>query len=483
MGNRPEWVVSSFAVAMAGGVLVPISTFAEPPELDYILRHSGTSILLMQDALAGHAYLEDLYGLAPGLRSCAPGRIRCPEFPDLRTACCVGVDAVDGPVQPWAALERASADVDERHLDACAAQVSPGDDGLVVYTSGTTAAPKAVLHAQRSPALQSWRSARILGLDSTVRAWGAMPLFWTAGFCRVMGATVACGGSLVLQEVFEPGEALRLLEVERVTTPHVWLHQEAQLEDHPDWKVRDLSSLRHVEALGSFSRHKTVQVDEPWSALHAYGTSETFTIVTADPASGSASSPDDSHHGRILPGNCIRIVDVDTGAPLPVGMDGEIAVKGPTLMKGYLKTAVEDCFDDDGFFRTGDSGFVDGEGRLHWTGRITGLMKTGGANVSPVEIEEALYRHPGLKVALAVGVPDPVLGEIVVVCAVAHDGASVDEADVRAFLKGKLASYKVPRRVLFFEESDLSMTGSAKVRGEPLRALATARLAGEPAPP
>ena len=478
MGNRPEWVVSAFAVALAGGVLVPVNTFAEAPELEHILRHSGTSMLLVQRHLAGHAYLDDLSSVAPDLRSCRPGRIRSTTLPDLRRIWCLGLEGAEGPVEPWPALEQMAGDVEERHLEAIAAQVSPADDALVVYTSGTTAAPKGVLHAHRAASLQSWRCARLMALDATARVWGAMPLFWTAGFCRVMGGTLASGACMVMQEVFEPGEALRLLEAERVTTMHVWLHQEAQMEDHPDWDSRDLSAVRHADSLGSFRRHKSVQIEGDWSTLNAYGNSETFTIVTAVPADRPAIGAD-AHHGEILPGNSVRIFDVASGELLAAGEQGEIAVKGATLMKGYLRVPPEECFDADGFFHTGDSGYVDDEGRLHWTGRISGLIKTGGANVSPVEIEQALYAHPGLKVVLAVGVPDAVLGEIVVLCAVAHEGADVDEADVRSFLRGQLASYKIPRRVLFFEESELSVTGSAKIRGEPLKALAVARLEAE----
>ncbi|TMM16792.1 MAG: long-chain fatty acid--CoA ligase [Actinobacteria bacterium] len=139
-------------------------------------------------------------------------------------------------------------------------------------------------------------------------------------------------------------------------------------------------------------------------------------------------------------------------------------------MRGYLKVAPEECFDLDGFFHTGDAGFVDEDGLLHWTGRTDELIKTAGANVSPVEIETA---------ALAVAVPHATLGEMVVVAAVAHDRAGVTEADVQGFLRGRIASYKIPRRVLFFEERDLAQTGNAKIKTAELRALAVARLSDE----
>src|SRR5262249_23154556 len=159
-----------------------------------------------------------------------------------------------------------------------------------------------------------------------------------------------------------------------------------------------------------------------------------FTLVSAVPAD-TAAEERDGHNGRVLPGNAARILDVITGEPPGPGAEGEIAVKGTTLLRGYLKALPEDYLGAGGLFRSRGSGFVDEQGCLHWTGRSSDLIKTGGANVSPVEIEGALIRHPALKVALAVGVPDPLLGEIVVVCAVAHDGIVVDEADVREFLR------------------------------------------------
>lgn len=455
MGNRPEWVVTAFGVTAAGAVLVPLNTYYEPPELSYVLGHCGAEAIVCQRGLAGHdwlAQLDDMRADLPALRVVVvldppPGRADLVAWEEL-----LGAGDVTGQ-----------------------ADVGPDDPAVAIYTSGTTARPKGVLHAHRAPALQSWRFARELSLDPTCRVWSAFPFFWTAGFCMVMGATLAAGGCLVLQERFEPGEALWLLEAERVTTPHAWPHQAAQLEDHPDWARRDLSSIRQAEVFGSFGRHPTVRLTDAWSPRSAYGLSETFTIVSSWPAR-SPPEEREGHQGRILPGNCVRIVDPGTGAALPAGAEGEIAVRGPTLMLGYVGVPAAATFDADGFFRTGDAGWVDEAGRLHWTGRADELIKTGGANVSPVEIEEALVRHPGLKAAVAVGVPDPLLGEVVVVCAVRHEGATVDEDDVRGFLRGRVASYKIPRHVLFVDEADLSFTGNRKIRARELRRLAAARL-------
>jgi acyl-CoA synthetase (AMP-forming)/AMP-acid ligase II len=452
LGNRPEWVISAFGITMAGGVVVPLNTWFEPPELDYVVRHCDASLLITQSRLLHRSYVKELGDLE--------------RFPFLREL--VVVDE-------WSDFLGRASDVGDDRLNAAVAEVTPFDDAVVIYTSGSTASPKGVLHGHRPVALQSWRFARHLGVDATSRVWSAFPFFWTAGFAMIMGGTLAGGGCLVLQEHFDPGQALHLMEAERVTAAHAWPHQSGQMEDHQDWDAVDLSSLRHVEAFSSFGRHPTVHVDDVWSPRQAFGLTETFTIISSDPADTprpvAPGSADEVHAGHILPGNAIRIIESATGLPLSSGLLGEIAVKGPTLMKGYLKA--DSPLDDDGFFHTGDAGFVDPQGRLHWTGRTSDLIKTGGANVSPVEIETVLLHHPLLKVAQAVGVPDPLLGEIVVVCAVAHSGVAVGEDDVRSFLRGKIASYKIPRRVLFVDEHELSYTGNDKIRTEQLRVLAT----------
>jgi fatty-acyl-CoA synthase len=474
MGNRPEWVAAAYGVALAGGVAVPLNTYFEPPELDHVLRHSDAQVLLTQERLLGHAYVDQLAALCPELPDAGPGELRSVRFPHLRRVAAVGSGAPRGAVEPWEAFLGAGDRVPDAMVDATSAEVTPGDHSLIIYTSGTTAKPKGILHPHRGPSLQSWRFAQQLRLDPTVRVWSAFPFFWSAGFVMVMGATLAAGGCLVLQEHFEPGQALQLLESERVTSPHAWAHQLAELEDHPDWPNADLSAIRHCEAFTSFGRHPSVHVEDAWSPRAAYGLSETCTIISSLPADTPREIRERSQ-GAILPGNSVRVVDRDTGDALSADAIGEITVKGPTLMLGYVKALPEQSFDDDGFFHTGDAGYVDGDGYLHWTGRITEMIKTGGANVSPVEIEETLLRHPGLKAALAVGIPDEKLGEMVVVCGVAHEGAHVDEDDVRGFLRGRLASYKIPRRVLFFDEHELSMTGNAKIRAEELRKLAMNR--------
>jgi fatty-acyl-CoA synthase len=465
MGNRPSWVASAFGVAMAGGVLVPLNTLYEPPELEHALIDSDAAVLLLQEGLGRRAYLDQIMQLVGSLPSL--------RFPFLRRIVCLRTGS-------WDDLCAEGTKVPEEHLHASSTRVSPFDDAIVIYTSGSTAQPKGVLHSHRAPSLQSWRFVRHLCLDADDRTWSAYPLFWSAGFSMVMGATLAAGGCLVLQERFDPGEALALLESERITTPFAWPHQSADLETHPDWSRRDLSALRHVEGFTGLGRHPTVEVGDQWSPRAAYGLTETFTILSSLPADTPAEERA-GNQGAILPGMQVRIIDPNTGTSQPFGVEGEMAVKGTSLMKGYLGVAPEACFDADGFFHTRDAGFVDEHGLLHWTGRTDDLIKTAGANVSPVEIETALLECPGLKAALAVAVPHPTLGEMVVLAAVAQGGWDITESDVQDFLRGRIASYKIPRRVLFFDEGDLAQTGTAKIKTAELRSLAVARLAAETA--
>jgi acyl-CoA synthetase (AMP-forming)/AMP-acid ligase II len=470
MANRPEWVVAAFAIGRVGGVLVPVSTFAASDERDWILRHSDASLLLLQPALRKRRFRDELVADHPDLGAGTPGRLRCPALPQLRRVACLG-DA------SWDELLGLGDDVPDALVDALCAQVEPSDDALVIYTSGTTALPKGVVHRHRAPVLQSWRFAELLRLDAGDRVWTTYPFFWTAGICMSLGATLAAGATLVLQESFEPEAALDLIERERATTVHAWPHQHKALGEHPSLARRDLSALRKIEITSPLAAQAGVR-DDVYGTGGAYGLSETFTVASMLPCDAPA---EERHrtHGTALPGMEYRIVDPETGAPLPPGTPGEIAVRGVTLMRGYAKVSPELVFDADGWFRTQDAGSLDADGNLHWTGRLSNLVKTGGANVSPLEIEEALARFDGLRAALAVGVPHPTLGEALVLCAVAAEGAAPSEDAVRGFLRERLAAYKVPRRVLFFRPDELSYTGNQKIQVGPLREKALVRLAAE----
>jgi acyl-CoA synthetase (AMP-forming)/AMP-acid ligase II len=326
--------------------------------------------------------------------------------------------------------------------------------------------------------LQFWVQAQLFGRHEATRMWTALPLFWTAGLNTAMGSTLAAGSCWVMQETFDPGEALRLMERERVTEPYALPHQVGALAEHPGWPTTDLSSLRSVFGKSALARHPSVTApDTGWMMPVGYGLSETCAFFCSHWSTTPRELTKQSM-GRLLPGNHLRIVDPETGRALGVDEDGELAIKGPTMMKRYLGKTPEECFDADGFFHTGDAGSVDADGFVHWEGRRTEMIKTGGANVSPAELEVQLRACPPVKLARIIGVPDPRLDQLVVACITLKDGAEATEGDIRAFLKERVATYKVPKRVLFFDDGEIPMTTSdTKVRDDALLALVRERLA------
>ncbi|HMJ51324.1 MAG TPA: class I adenylate-forming enzyme family protein [Polyangiaceae bacterium] len=472
--NRPEWITAMFGIALAGGTCVALSTFAKGAELEYLLRLGDVSLLIFERSVLERDFEAELIELCPDLAH-ARGTAQSTRLPFLRRTVCIGAAARGGAFELWSDFLGGERLAPAPLVEAIGAQVAPTDRGLVFFSSGSTAKPKAIVHAHRAAAIQCWRWRDIFGVDPDVRTWTANGFFWSGNFCMALGTTFAAGGCLILQSTFAPGESLRLMQAERVSLPLAWPHQMAALARDPAYGAFDLHCLRYVGETSPLRTHPTVNSNwqEP---LSAYGNTETFTLSSVHP-SGTPPAIAHGNHGLPLPGNIIRIVDPITGKLCKRGEAGEIAVKGPTLMLGYLRVAAEDTFDEEGFFRTGDGGFVDDAGQLHWQGRLNDIIKTGGANVSPLEVDAVLCECPGVKIAATVGVPHDTLGEIVVACVVPTARAAVDEAEVRAFVSRRLSSYKVPRRVLFVEESDLTLTGSNKVKTAPLRELAARRLA------
>jgi fatty-acyl-CoA synthase len=477
MTNRAEWLAAFFGVGLAGGVAVTLSTFSTSAELEQLLQASGVGILLFEGVVLKTDFAAALAKLAPEIAQGTPGELAAPNFPHLRRLVMLGEGAGGGAIESWSQFLARGATIALELVDVTAAAVSPSDPAALYFSSGSTGKPKGILSAHRAIAAQLWRWGWITGVGDDVRCLSTNGFFWSGNFCQTLGPTLSSGGALVLQPTFDPAEALRLMEAERVTMPVGWPHQWARLEAAPNWAQTDLSSLRYVDVQTPLAKHPTVSstwVEPRWS----YGNTETFTIVTAFPACTPQEVAGDTH-GVALPGAVIKVVDPLTGEVQPRGQSGEIAVKGATLMLGYLGAPLDETLDAEGFFRTGDGGRVDDRGRLVWEGRMTDIIKTGGANVSPVEVDAELAACLGVKLSRTVGVPHDTLGELVVSCVVLEPGAVLDEAQVREFLRARLASYKTPRRVLFVGEDELSFTGSAKVKTSGLRELAVKRLQAE----
>jgi acyl-CoA synthetase (AMP-forming)/AMP-acid ligase II len=468
MGNRPEAISSLLGTAMVGAVAVPMSTFAPVSELAYMIETASASVVLTQSRLLSRHFGKEVVELRA-------------EVPGLRHVAVLGEDVPPTAVG-WtdflAAGDTVGASALAERMDA----TTPEDEALVIFTSGTTSRPKGILHAHRAPSLQFWAQAQIFGRSRRTRMWTALPWFWTAGLNTAVGSTLAAGGCWVAQETFDPGDALHLMQRERVTEPYSLPHQTKAMEEHPDWATADLSSLRCVYGKSAFARHPSVNGDTSWFMPVGYGLSETCAYFVTHWWNTPREVQREST-GRLLPGNELRILDPESGRELDAGDEGEMAIKGPTLMLRYLGRSPEECFDTDGFLHTGDAGSVDADGFVHFSGRNTEMIKTGGANVSPAELEVQLRACPPVKLARIVGVPDPVLDQIVVACITLKEGAEATDADIRDFLRSRVAAYKVPKRVLFFDDGEIPMTSSdTKVRDDALLDLVADRLAAEQVP-
>jgi len=479
MTNRLEWVSSFFGIGLAGGTAVGLSTFSTPAELEYLIKASGVSIILFERSVVAKDFAAILRDLEPSIASVEPGALASAKFPFLRRLAMVDEGQTGGAIESWQEFLAHGADVSPALVDARAAAVKPSDPALLFFSSGSTGKPKGILNAHRGVNIQSWRWAQIYAFeDRPPRTWSANGLFWSGNFSISLGGTFAGGGTLVLQPVFVPSEAVQLFQSERVSLPYCWPHQWAQLEADPGWDGADLSSFHYFDAELNLRRPQK-SITTTWTEPRAsYGSTETFTISTAFPVATPREVWEGSN-GGVLPGNTVKIVDPETGRTMKRGETGEIAVKGPTLMLGYIGIPNDEALDEEGFYRAGDGGYLDAQGRLVFQGRINDIIKTGGANVSPVEVDWALASCPGIKVCKTTGVAHDTLGEMVVTLVAPEAGYPLTGDDVIAFLKAKLASYKVPRKVIFVSEADLNLTGTAKIKPAEARALAARKMQEE----
>jgi acyl-CoA synthetase (AMP-forming)/AMP-acid ligase II len=464
MANRPEAVAAYFGAALAGAVVVPLSTFATKHELATLLEAAAPSALLLQTAMGARSFAADVAAMQDEEAA----------VPALVVA--LGPEDDRHGIEGWESFLVDADETDDGVIGATVAVTEPTDTALIMFSSGTTSTPKGVVHHHQAPTLQFWIQSELFGRHEQTRMWTALPIFWTAGMNTAMGATLAAGGSWVMQEGFDAGIALALMARERVTEAYTLPHQARTLAEHADWDSTDLSSLRSVFGKAVFAKHPSVtNPDANWQMPVGWGMSETCAFICAYPSTSSRELMRSSL-GVLLPGNLLRVVDPETNESVPTGEEGELLIKGPTLMQHYLGKTPDQCFDSDGWFHTGDVGHVGEDGGIHWSGRRDEVIKTAGTLVSPAEIEVALRAYAPVKLARVLGVPDERLGQLAVLCVELRDGATETAADVQGFLRERIAAYKVPKRVEFFGTGEIPLTASkTKVRDDELRSLLDAR--------
>ncbi|MFB3817750.1 MAG: AMP-binding protein [Candidatus Methylomirabilales bacterium] len=438
-----DWVRLELAAARLGLVLVPISTRYKTSEAAYILRQSEAAALVLPDAWHGMDFLERL------------GPAGAERFPALRRLIVRGHRVPAGAV----AFRELAAHEPPGELP----RVRPEDPLLLLYTSGTTGFPKGALLSHRSVIYDAFHMGERQRFTPADRLLLAPPLFHVFGCVNGVIGVLTHGGSLVVQEVFEPGESLALIERHRCTAIYSTATMFQMLLEHPDLPGRDRRSLR-TGMIGSMPVPDVVMrgIVERLAApeiANSYGQTEASVSLLTEAGAGLGVLLQGV--GPPLPGVEVKIVDPASGARLPAGEEGEICVRGPHVMLGYhrMPEKTAEAIDGEGWLHSGDLAREVGGGLYRITGRLKDMYIHGGLKVYPAEVENVLYQHPAVLQAAVVGVPDPRLGEVGHAFVQRRPGAAVQAEALVAFVRERLASYKVPRAVTFVDEFPLTANG------------------------
>jgi fatty-acyl-CoA synthase len=471
MLNRPEWMEIAFAVMRIGAVLVPINTRLRTDDVAYILDQSDSTTLVLAERSGPVDYLAMVRELRP--LGVAPAATRLPKLQRLL----LFGDARRPATVPWSeVLERASV-VDGTTSAARADAVDPEGLAFLMYTSGTTGFPKGVMHNHRVVRNVTDRAFR-LALTAQDVIMMYLPLFHTFAFTEGMLTSMVSGARQVLTETFDAEESLELIARERATVLHGFdTHFKALCEAHERWP-RDVSSVRTGLCAAGMSSSGPVarRARKLFGPLvSGFGMSECG-VGVAIGALDSTEEQSCEASGHPAPGYEIRVVDPETGRDQPIGTPGEIVVRGYSMMLGYYQKpeATAAAIDADGWLHSGDMGVFRPDGHLRFMGRYKDMLKIGGENVDPMEVEAYLMGHPGIGLAAVVGYPDARLSEVAVAFVRCAPGHTLTADDVLAHCRGRIAGFKIPRHVVFVD--DFPMTSSGKIQKVKLREEALRRV-------
>ncbi len=463
LGNGPHWVAIFLALGSIGAVTVPVNTRFRGEEMAYVLGQAKVRWLFIADRFLRIDFIGMLRGICPGIDTRLPDA----ALPRLRGVVVLGED-VPAAAICWEDFLRGG---EGREAPASA---RPEDPLLIQYTSGTTSFPKGVLLAHSSMCANGFFSGGRMGLRIADRFHSARPFFHVAGSTLSILSCLQHVCTLVTMDRFEPGEALRLMEEERCTHFSGNDTMALMLLNHPD------RAHRHLRLRGAWAAASPSIVRRIIEELGARECVVGYGLSEASPNISQSCWWEDAEiriSGRMLPepGLALRIRDLESGADCPPGVDGEILVRGWNVMLGYFDKPEETAatLDADGWLATGDLGNLDESGRLAFSGRAKDIVRVGGENVSPAEVEDILHRHPAIRQAVVVGVPDARLVEVTCAFIIRNDGQDCVEEEIITWSREKMAGFKVPRYVRFVEGfEEIGMTESSKIQKKKLAAHA-----------
>jgi fatty-acyl-CoA synthase len=476
--NCAEWVLTQFATAKAGLILVNINPAYRRAELEYALNKVECKALILAPALKTSDYLAILNDLAPELKSSTPGRLAAMALPHLRTVIRLGAERTPGMMNFDEISPRGGA-AEKKRLDELTGTLQFDDPINIQFTSGTTGFPKGATLTHHNIVNNGYFIGEAMRLTPEDKLCIPVPLYHCFGMVLGNLACVTHGSAIVYPaEAFDPVATLETVAAERCTALHGVPTMFIAELDHPRFAEFDLSSLRTGIMAGSPCpievMKRVVDRMNMREVTIAYGMTETSPVSTQssidDPLEKRVSTV-----GRVQPHIEVKMIDT-AGKIVPRGTPGELCTRGYSVMRGYWadEEKTNDAIDAGGWMHTGDLATMDDGGYVNIVGRLKDMVIRGGENVYPREIEEFLYRHPKIQDVQVIGVPDRKYGEEVCAWVKLRAGATATEDEIRDFCKGQIAHYKIPRYIRFVDGFPMTVTGKVQkfaMREETMKAL------------
>lgn len=480
--NVPEWVLAQFGSAKMGAVLVTVNTNYRSFELEYLLKQSdSTTIILVHGVKQQNEYIDIMYELCPELNSCAPGELNSVRLPKLKNVIYIGEEKMPG-MYNWNDLYELGKQINDEELMTREASLHPDEVINMQYTSGTTGFPKGVMLTHTNIIGNALSQAECLRFTPEDCLCIPVPFFHCFGCVMGTLLCVVSGATMAPVEIFNAKDVLKTIEANKCTAVHgVPTMFIAELEEMEKNKY-DTSSLRTGIMAGAPCPIEVMKL-----VVNKMGASEiciTYGQTESSPGITMTRATDPielrvSTVGKALPNVEVKIVNPETGEEVLPGVQGELCTRGYHVMKGYynMPDATAQAIDGDSWLHTGDLAVMDENGYCKITGRLKDMIIRGGENIYPREIEEFLYTHPKIKDVQVVGVPSRKYGEEVVAFIQLKAGETADETEIKEFCRGKIARHKIPAFIMFVDE--YPATASGKIQKYKLRETATKVLGRE----